>query len=126
MIDFTDLIKDCIHVDGGREFPYYDCYGLVLEVRKRLGLPQLPEYSEIRIGEGMQSAFKEGVNHAVRCEPKPGAVAICWKGGLVRHVAVIIELDKELRALETNPKKNATHSCLKVFERRFSKVEYYI
>lgn len=120
-----DLITGCIHVDGGREYPYFDCYGLVLEVRKRLNMPALPEYADIRVGDGMQSTFAEGSKLVNKCEPQQGAIAICWKGGLVRHVAVIIEIDGELRALETNPKKNATHSALKVFERRFSKVEYY-
>lgn len=113
------------YVEGGRAWPSVDCYGLVLEVRRDMGLPQWPDWGSARRGESMQVAAAELVSQFERCEPEQGAVALCYRGSLVTHVAVVVECHGRLHALEINAPTGVLCLPLRRFERRFVRVEYY-
>lgn len=115
----------CEYLEGGREYPLYDCYGIVIAVREYLGLSELPPYSEIRKGKGMDDAVAAEIPNYKTCAPQVGAIAVCWHGPMARHIGIVVELDGTLRVLDINPRKNVTLQTLPVFERRFRRVEYY-
>lgn len=111
---------------GGRAFPVLDCYGLVHEVRRDLGLPPWPIFEGvIEEGERVHAAFLEFQPSVTRCDPAQGAVAACYKGGMVTHVAIVLEIDGLLYAIESNTGTNVSILPLARFERKFLKVEYY-
>lgn len=115
------------YVEGGRSWPRVDCYGLVLEVRRDLGLPAWPEWSEMRKADG---SFAEACNEMIRtavtpCEPGHGSVAAAYRGRVQDHVAIVLEVAGALEVLEINPRRNVTLTPLKRFERKFARVEYY-
>lgn len=118
-------LMNSVYKEGGRVYPEFDCYGIVLAARRILGLPELPEYAEIRKGADMHSATMESLHMCEPCEPKAGAVALCWHLKMVRHIAVVIEVDSQLKVLEINPGKNATLSPVAAFERKYRRVRYY-
>lgn len=112
---------------GGRVYPVLDCYGVVHEVRRDLGLPEWPAFEGIIKEEGsLDSAAKNFQRNVKRCEPQHGAVAACYEGGMIAHLAIIVVFNGILHAIESNPKSNVTILPLPRFERRFVKVEYYI
>jgi cell wall-associated NlpC family hydrolase len=123
----TDLTKylDGIWVEGGRSWPEIDCYGLVLEVRRGMGLPEWPEWGEARQGDSMQAAGDELTRERERCQPEPGAVAMCYRGSMLTHVAVVVEADGVLQVLECNSGSNVRLTPLPRFCRRFVRVEFY-
>lgn len=111
---------------GGRVYPVLDCYGLVHEVRKDLGFPEWPLFESVtKDGRQMADFCDEYRKQIKPCQPSPGAVAACYSGGLIGHLAVIVEINGELMAAESNPKRNITFMPMARFERRFQKVEYY-
>lgn len=111
---------------GGRTYPILDCYGIVHEVRHDLGLSEWPIFEGIiKDGGSIDIVAKEFKNNISQCDPSPGAVAACYEGGMISHLAVIVEIGGILHAMESNPKKNVTILPLQRFERRYMKVEYY-
>ncbi|WXL23910.1 nitrite transporter [Ectopseudomonas mendocina] len=116
----------CQYVEGGRKYPRFDCYGLVLAVREKLGMPALPDYGAVRKGSAMHAAAVKHIPDCKPCKPQPGAIVLCWRLGIVQHIAVVIEADQQLRVLEINPGKNTTHSSIGAFERKYTRVEYYL
>ncbi|MGC5620421.1 hypothetical protein [Enterococcus faecalis] len=124
----TDMNKylDGRYVEGGRVWPEIDCYGIVLEVRRDLGLPDWPEWAGVtKAGNGLHHAGMQQAREVEPCEPQAGAVAACYSGSLLTHVAVVVDCDGLLHALECNPRRNVTCLPLRRFERRFVRVEYY-
>ncbi len=68
---------------GGRVWPVLDCYGVVHEVRRDLGLPEWPAFEGvIREGDTMARACVAFSANVRRVEAKEGAVAACYSGGL--------------------------------------------
>ena len=111
---------------GGRTFPVLDCYGIVHEVRRDLGLPEWPAFEGvIKDGDEMHIACNNFRQNVVRCEPCPGAVAACYMGGVIGHLGIVVELSGLLYVIECNPRRNVTILPLARFERQFLKVEYY-
>lgn len=111
---------------GGRVYPILDCYGLVHEVRHDLQLPAWPLFDGV-INEGrqMNETFTHYRGHVRTCAPEEGAVAICYIGGLVSHLGVVVRLAGGLHVMEANPGRNVTLLSLVRFERQYARVEYY-
>jgi len=121
-----DRFQNVRWVAGGREYPWLDCYGVINEVRAVLGLSLWPEYAGITKEDGgLAGAAAEHARSAATCAPEPGAVAFCYEGSAVAHVAVVIEQDGRLCALECNPGRHVTVLPLSRFCRRFVRVEFY-
>lgn len=116
-----DKYLDVRWTKGGREFPLLDCYGVVNEVRGDLGLEAWPDYA---------GATREELPELAAACDKPGsdksegAVAFCYEGGLVTHVAVLVTVQGRMCALECNEHHDVTVMPLHRFERRFVRVEY--
>ena len=125
MIDVNHYFG-AVYVEGGRVWPQIDCYGLVLLVREDLNLPAWPEWGGVtKHNNGLHDVGTDFISELERCEPEQGAVACCYSGGLMVHVAVVIECDGLLHSLEINARRGTTCLPLRRFERRFVRVEYY-
>jgi len=111
---------------GGRVFPVLDCYGVVREVRRDLGLPDWPVFEGV-INQGcqMNDTYKLFVNSIEKCMPEEGAVAACYTAGLVTHLGIAVTVNGVLHILEANPKRNVTILPLARFLRQYVKVEFY-
>lgn len=111
---------------GGRVFPALDCFGIVNEIRRDLGLAQWPDFSGVtKDDNGLDREARGLMTGLTRCQPVVGAGIACYSGSLVSHVAVVVEIDGVLHVAECNPRTNVTFLPLARFERRFVKVEYY-
>ncbi|MGO2336787.1 nitrite transporter [Providencia sp.] len=121
-----DKYRSVIWQKGGRTYPNLDCYGIVHEVRKDLGLDEWPLFEGVtKDDNGLDIEAKEMAKKVELCRPKEGAVAACYSGNMITHVAIVISVNGLLQAIECNPKNNITILPLSRFERRFTKVEYY-
>lgn len=111
---------------GGRVYPILDCYGLVHEVRRDLGLPYWPAFEGVTNADGdmdrTANAFRENVT---RCQPAEGAVVACYSGGAIVHLGIVIDIGGVLHVMDCNEKKNVTILPIPRFERHYVKVEYY-
>lgn len=111
---------------GGRAYPELDCFGIVNEVRRDLGLPEWPDFAGVTIDDG-------GLNREARklmlslqhCEPCEGAGVACYSGSTVTHVGVVVVLNSRLHVAECNPKSNVSFTPVEQFVRRFVKVEFW-
>lgn len=91
-MDFSDLIGKP-YIDHGRGPQGYDCYGLVLEVEKRMGtvMPDF-EYRDFRglIDLKSEAFLKEGKAVEVE-EPVPGALCLFRNfKGMASHIGVYL------------------------------------
>ncbi|MNM24919.1 hypothetical protein D3C81_353590 [compost metagenome] len=119
-----DKYLDVVWVAGGRVWPELDCYGVVLEVRRDLGCEPWPEYPDARHGD-VPSLATTVMRERRGSDLVDGAVAFCYEGSLVTHVAVLVTVDGRLCALECTDQHNVTLLPLARFERRYARVEYY-
>lgn len=121
-----DKYRSVIWLKGGRAYPELDCFGIVNEIRSDLNLPLWPEFSGVtKDDNGLDREARGLMSELTRCEPAPGAGIACYSGGIVTHVAIVVDIGGALYAAECNPKSNVTFLPLSRFERRFVKVEYY-
>ena len=125
---WVDHYLAATYEDGARGPDKYDCFGLVREVlHERCGWPLMPAFGGLRNTSPrlMTEAQRETVSSMRICQPASGVLACVFRGVLMVHVAVIIELDGALAALEINPKQGARWSRIPEFERQYLKVIYY-
>lgn len=98
------------YADGGRGPTHYDCWGLVREARdKHLGRSKLPLYAALRNDDprGFTKAYRAESAKLRDCCAEHGAIAAVMIGDVCVHVALVLEIDKELWILEINPEKSA-------------------
>lgn len=121
-----DKYRSVIWQKGGRTYPQLDCFGIVNEVRRDLGLPMWPEFNGVtKEDNGLDREAKNLMRDLSPCDPCVGAGIACYSASIVTHVAIVVELDGVLHAIECNPKSNVTITPLRRFTRRFVRVEYY-
>lgn len=115
--------------DGARGPDRYDCWGLVRAVRHELlGLPLLPSFGAVRntMPAAFTRAYEEQAALMEECQPEPGAIAAVFRGRIVIHVAVVIEIDGALAVLEIrNDRTSARWLRITDFESRYMRVIYY-
>lgn len=115
--------------DGARGPDRYDCWGLVRAVRHELlGLPLLPSFGAVRntMPAAFTRAYEEQATLMEECQPEPGAIAAVFRGRIVIHVAVVIEVDSALAVLEIrNDRTSARWLRIPDFESRYLRVIYY-
>ena len=115
--------------DGARGPDRYDCWGLVRAARHELlGLPLLPSFGAVR--NTMPAAFTRAYERQAalmeECQPELGAVAAVFRGRIVIHVAVVIEVDGALAVLEIrNDRTSARWLRIPDFESHYLRVIYY-
>lgn len=121
-----DKYRSVTWLKGGRVYPELDCFGIVNEIRRDLGLALWPEFSGVtKDDNGLDREARGLMSTLSRCEPASGAGIACYSAGMVTHVAIVVDIEGMLYAAECNPKSNVTFTNLSRFERRFVKVEYY-
>lgn len=124
MVTYTDLLTAHFEYNGRGENGAYDCYGLCMEVGRRMG-KELPEILTPRGFMNMQDLLVDETENGVRWRPVPasegtwgtiegtprvgppvtygikeGAIAYFRVKGLLAHVGIIIGPDKFIHAWE--------------------------
>ncbi|SXD43908.1 nitrite transporter [Klebsiella quasivariicola] len=118
--------ESVVWLKGGRDYPNLDCFGLINEVRRDLGLPAWPDFAGVTKDDGgLNREAKKLMISLTRCEPSEGAGAVCYSGSSVTHVAVVVRICDQLLVAECNPQTNVTFLPLSRFKRRFVKVEFW-
>lgn len=116
------------YVDGARGPVEYDCWGLVREVRNLYcGKSLLPSWGHVRNDHAREftRAYEAESAKLRKCGPEHGAIASAFKGRICHHVAVIVELDGQLYALEMTAGIGARILRVSDFERQYLKVDYH-
>lgn len=115
------------YVDGGRTLDGLDCWGLALQVRRELGLPELPDDPAAIRGNGsaVSAQFRGIAGQLAIGQPCPGALAAVFKGPLFVHVGVVVQADGRLWVIETNPGVGAHLRKVADFNAAYYKVVYY-
>lgn len=115
------------YLDGGRTLAGIDCWGVVLEVRRRMGLPELPS-----IGGTIRTDVKSATRYYAEISatlvpgaPRQGAIAAVLRGGLFVHAGVVVEADGRTWVMDTNPGSLPTMHHLADFQARYFKVVFY-
>lgn len=122
MVNISEIIERARYLEGGRQWPHVDCYGIVLHVRSLLGMPALPELGHARRGVNMNEIGTAQAQAMVACGPEDGVVAACYDGaGLMIHTGVCYAGE----VIECNPRRNASRVLVHKFIKRFHRVEFY-
>jgi len=127
-MDWLNVYLAATYEDGARGPAKYDCWGLCREVRNlHCGKRLLPSFGAIRNTQPKEftRAYQQESANMEECDPEHGAIAAVFRGPLCIHVAVIIELENGLHALEINPKKGARLMRVSDFESQYLRVIYY-
>lgn len=128
-MNWINYYLSCQYVDGGREPPQIDCFGLVRHARhNHCGMALLPSFGQIRNTQPREftEAYRTTAESVMEeCEPEHGAVASVFRGGICIHVALVIKKNGTLYTLDINPKKGARFQRLADFESQYLKVLYY-
>jgi hypothetical protein len=121
-----DKYRSVTWLKGGRVYPRLDCFGIVNEIRRDLGLSEWPDFTGVtKDGAGLDREARKLMLRLERCEPCEGAGVACYSGSTVTHVGVVVMLDNQLQVAECNPGTNVTFMPLRRFKRRFIKVEFW-
>lgn len=121
-----DKYRSVIWLKGGRVYPQIDCFGIVNEIRRDLGLPEWPEFAGVtKDNDGLNREARHLMMSLQRCEPCVGAGVACYSGSTVTHVGVVVSIGDQLHVAECNPKTNVTFLPLARFCRRFVNVEFW-
>ena len=118
----------CKYEDGGRGPKLFDCWGLVRQVRAvELGLSELPSYGNLRNTQPKEftRAYEAEASKMEECQPEHGAIAAVLIGKICSHVAVVLELEGQLKILEINPERGARCLPLWSWRRDHVKVTYH-
>lgn len=118
------------YVRGGRGPIEYDCWGLVRDARVALfGHALLPALQDARPGElrGITRAVNQiiGLHGFAPCSPRIGAIATAWMASLCVHVGLVVEVDGQLRILETDAPLGPCLTALNRFQARYTRVLFY-
>lgn len=113
------------YLSGGRTMDGLDCWGLVRFVREDMTGQVLPEFGGVVDRRRMTKLAPEVKAVLSPCDPKEGAIAFAYRGRICVHVAIIVQADGRLWALETNEKPGVSLVGLRRFESRFVRVEFY-
>lgn len=122
-----DKYLGATYKDGGRGPVEYDCWGLVRDARSELfGKPLLPSYGSIPATQkaALTQAAKREAKAFHRSKAEPGAIVTCWRGQLCLHVALIVNVDGRIMALEID-EKGPRLSSVRRLESQFQKVIYF-
>lgn len=122
---YRDGARGEIAPDG---VPEFDCWGLARWVRfAQCGKRLLPSWGHVRntMPRVFTRAYRAEAASMEECAPEAGAVAVVYRGALVVHVAVVIEVDGRLAALEINQGTGVRWRRIADFEAPYLRVAYY-
>ena len=111
---------------GGRKYPYLDCWGLVCDVYKTLGV-ELPEFTDLcqhTMEKGAEECFRKNVFKQVE-HPSDLCLVVFFYSDRLFHVGIYYDG----KLLHTNEEKNCVLEDIKHMMRFASKsitVRYYL
>jgi len=121
-----DKYRSVTWLKGGRVYPQLDCFGIVNEIRRDLGLPEWPDFAGITKDDaGLDREARRLMLTLKRCPPEEGAGAACYSGSIVTHVGVVVRMNGQLYVAECNPGSNVTFQPVTRFCRPYVKVEFW-
>lgn len=115
------------YVDGARGPRAFDCWGLCIDIRHKVfGLPLLPSLgnvgrSNLRANTVAYRLVKQDMQE---CQPEVSAIAAVFRGHLLAHVGVVVEIDGQLKVIDTNP-GGVRIRTVRDFETSYPRVVYY-
>ncbi len=120
------------YVDGGRDWAGLDCWGIVRLARSALfGKPLLESFGHI-LNKGCEAHHQAmtDVYHQLKDQyqevlAKPGAIACCFKGGVLIHVGVVVSDGGMVKVLHTRAGNGAQLLNLRNFNRLSVDVRYF-
>lgn len=120
------------YVDGGRDASIgLDCWGLCRDVlHQHFNLPLLNDFGSIHADDkpNMTNAYHAQIKGSkpsfIECQPKAGAIVAGFKGDLLIHVGVVLEVNG-LHVLHTSKRHGMSKCSVRHFNRLFSQVKYY-
>ncbi|EFK6850919.1 nitrite transporter [Escherichia coli] len=110
----TSRLLTARYTPRGRQFPRVDCWGYVLEVRRQLGFPPLPELAGVFRDEA-DTAARRVMPQLTECEAQEGALALCFVSGLLTHVGIVVTLNAQLYVTDCRPRCHAVFTPLRQF-----------
>jgi cell wall-associated NlpC family hydrolase len=111
---YTDLIGTPFKY-GGRGPEAYDCYGLVMELQRRMGI-EIPDYkSPQNMGE-IASLLACEIPRWIEVPRAPGTVVALRIGRYVSHVGLMIDNDRMVHTWEQSG--GVCVECMYDWERR--------
>jgi len=116
------------YVDCGRDLKGLDCWGLVRHVlHHQFNLPLFESFGHVQPDNkrDLTQAFKHQVKSFSLSRPKPGAVAAGFRGKLLLHIGVCIEVNGQTQVLEISKKHGVSINQVRDFKRHYSKAEFY-
>lgn len=116
------------YLDGGRDYPAVDCWGLVRVARVDLGYPELPAWGPVKAAhkKAMTRLFTGEIPDLLSpCEPQHGSVAFCFRGAICVHVGIAVMIEGRLSVVDTNSANGPGWQLRSEFEKQFARVEYY-
>ena len=125
----TDLAKymRAPYEDGARGPMAFDCWGLCVAIRHDVfGLPLLPSLGNVgrnRLRDNT-TAYRDLKGGMEECSPEPGAIAGAFRGQLMAHVGVVVEVEGRLKVIDTNP-GGVRVRTVRDFESDYPRVVYY-
>jgi len=116
------------YLDGGRDFNGMDCWGLVRHVlHYQFNLPLFESYGHVNPDDkrSLTEAFTAEVKSFIPSSSKASAVAAGFRGQLLLHIGVCVEVNSQLYVLETSRKNAVALTKLRDFKRQYSRIEFY-
>ncbi len=113
------------YIDCGRDLDGWDCWGLVRYVlHYDYNLPLFQSFGTIHPFDktGLNHAFKVSLNQFKSVNAEAGAIACCFKFGLLVHVGVCLD---QTDILHTTSKSGTTVITHRQFKRLGIHTEFY-
>lgn len=128
MTHWAEHYLGATYEDGARGPDRFDCWGLVRDARARFcGCRLLPSWGHVRNTQPAEFTRAYAAESAAmeECEPEQGAIAVCFRGRIAHHVALVVDADGQQWALEINPMASARLRSLAAFLRDHTRVRFY-
>lgn len=114
-------------MEGGRELPAVDCWGLLRLAYHQVRGVWLPLLKTMDATCARQKtiAHRDMLENLLPCDAGDGVIAALMAGRLCEHVAIILEIECRLYALETTPETGPRMMPIADFERYYDEIRYY-
>lgn len=116
------------YIDGGRDMQGMDCWGLVRHVlHHQFGFPLLQSFGHVSADDKghLTESFQQQVKVFEPTNAKLATVAAGFRGQLLIHIGICIEVGSKLVVLETSKKHGVKLTELRQFNRMYSRTEFY-
>lgn len=116
------------YVNGGREWPNYDCWGLVRHAFLTIHGISLPLYQELDADDSLRKSRHHEqltARDLATCEPQHGAIAAVVTGRVCQHVGLCVDLLGDIYVLETDEQTGPRVVTLDKYKEDYINVRYY-